>query len=107
MSLLGDGVGFHPGFTALVFITEGHSHFPSLYGFTAHQFSTLDTFLTPSTFPPVGSQKDAERIFFFFFWLQREACWILLPRPGIKPVLPAVEVRSFNAGLPGKFLEEL
>ena len=36
-------------------------------------------------------------LFFFFFWLHLEACGILVPRPGIQPVLPAaVEVPSAN-----------
>lgn len=105
LSLLGDGVGFHPGLTALAFIIEGHSHFPSLYGFTAHQFSTLHMFLTPSPFPPVSPQKNAERTLFFFFGCTCGACWILLPRAGIKPVLPAVEVQSLILGhqeVPGR-----
>ena len=32
----------------------------------------------------------------FFFWLRRVACGILVPRPGIEPVPPAVEVWSLN-----------
>ena len=30
--------------------------------------------------------------FFFFFWPHLTACGILVPRPGIEPVPPAVEV---------------
>ena len=33
---------------------------------------------------------------FFFFLLGRAACGILVPRPGIEPMAPAVEVRSPN-----------
>ena len=32
----------------------------------------------------------------FFFWQSREACGILVPRPGIQPVPPAVEAWSLN-----------
>ena len=34
--------------------------------------------------------------FFFLFWPQQEACRILAPQPGIKPVPPAVEAQSPN-----------
>ena len=34
--------------------------------------------------------------FFFFFWPRCTACRILVPRPGIEPTPPAVEVRSLN-----------
>ena len=34
--------------------------------------------------------------FFFFFWPSLVACGILVPRPGIKPVPPAVEVWSLH-----------
>ena len=33
---------------------------------------------------------------FFFFWLSHAACWILVPQPGIEPLLPAVKARSPN-----------
>ena len=33
---------------------------------------------------------------FFVFWLRCMACGILVPRPGIKPVSPALEAWSFN-----------
>ena len=33
---------------------------------------------------------------FFFFWLYCTACGILVPRPGMEPVPPAVEARSPN-----------
>ena len=33
---------------------------------------------------------------FFFFLLGRAACGILVPRPGIEPMAPAVEARSLN-----------
>ena len=33
---------------------------------------------------------------FFYFWLHHAACGILIPRPGIEPMPPAVEVRSLN-----------
>ena len=32
----------------------------------------------------------------FFFWLRHAACEILVPRPGIKPVPPALGARSVN-----------
>ena len=32
----------------------------------------------------------------FFFWLHQRACKILVPRPGIEPVSPAVEAQSPN-----------
>ena len=32
----------------------------------------------------------------FFFWLYYLACRILVPRPGIKPTIPAVEAQSLN-----------
>ena len=35
-------------------------------------------------------------LFYFFFWPYHAACGILVPRSGIKPVLPAVEVQSLN-----------
>ena len=38
--------------------------------------------------------------FFFFIWLHRVACGILVPRPGIEPVPPAVEERSVNHWTP-------
>ena len=31
-----------------------------------------------------------------FFWLHREACGILVPQPGIKPMFPAVETQGLN-----------
>ena len=34
--------------------------------------------------------------FFLFFWPHHVACGILVPQPRIKPVLPAVEVKSAN-----------
>ena len=34
--------------------------------------------------------------FIFFFWPHHAACGILVPWPGIKPMPPAVEVRSLN-----------
>ena len=32
----------------------------------------------------------------FLFWPRHAACGIFVPRPGIKPVPPALEVRSLN-----------
>ena len=32
----------------------------------------------------------------FFFWPRHAACGILVPRPGMEPVPPAVEARSLN-----------
>ena len=44
---------------------------------------------------------------FIFFWPHHAACWILVPWPGIKPVPPALEVRSLNhwtQGSPQEFM---
>ena len=37
-------------------------------------------------------------IFFFFllFWPYPEACWTLVPQPGIEPARPASEKWNFN-----------
>ena len=35
-------------------------------------------------------------VFVFIFWPCRAACGILFPRPGIKPLTPAVEAQSLN-----------
>ena len=35
-------------------------------------------------------------IFIFIFWLHSRACGILLPRPGIEPMPPAVEAQILN-----------
>ena len=40
-------------------------------------------------------------MFWFFGW---EACGVLTPWPGIKPVTPALEGRVLTTGLPGKVL---
>lgn len=42
LSLLGDGVGFHSGFEALIFIIEqgGHSHLPKLWGL-AYEYTNI------------------------------------------------------------------
>ena len=34
--------------------------------------------------------------YLFIFWPHGAACRILVPQPGIEPVPPAVEARSFN-----------
>ena len=34
--------------------------------------------------------------FYFLFWSWNAACGILLPRPGIEPAAPALEVRNLN-----------
>ena len=34
--------------------------------------------------------------FNFIFWLPCRACGILVPKPGIEPMLPAVESQSLN-----------
>ena len=34
--------------------------------------------------------------FFFFFWPRRAACGILVPRPGIEPMPPALRAWSLN-----------
>ena len=44
--------------------------------------------------------------FFFFFWPCHLACGILVPRPGIKPVAPAVEARSPNHWTTTEFLPD-
>ena len=36
------------------------------------------------------------RLLFLFFWLCHTARWILVPRPGIKPIPPAVEAQGPN-----------
>ena len=36
------------------------------------------------------------KIDLYSFWLHREACGILVPRPGIKPMSPEVEAWSPN-----------
>ena len=33
---------------------------------------------------------------FFFFWLHRVACGILVPGPGIEPAPPALEAQSLH-----------
>ena len=47
-----------------------------------------------------GKETDSERGSFFvcfvLFWLCYAACRILVPRPGIEPVSPAVEAQSLN-----------
>ena len=43
--------------------------------------------------------------FVFLFFFGHEACGILAPRPGIKPVPPALEGEVLTTGLPGKSLE--
>lgn len=42
LSLLGDGVGFHSGFEALIFLIEqgGHSHLPKLWGL-AYEYTNI------------------------------------------------------------------
>ena len=38
-----------------------------------------------------------------FFWFSGcEACWILSPQPGIKPVPPTLEGKVLTTGPPGK-----
>ena len=60
-------------------------------------------YLPTSIYPLVFSYSLCE-FFFFFFW-QRCAAWgILVPPPGIKPALPAVEARSLTTGPPGTSL---
>ena len=41
--------------------------------------------------------------FFFFFWPRCRACGILVPRPGIEPVPPAVEAQGLNHWTARKF----
>ena len=41
---------------------------------------------------------------FFFFWLHRAPCGILVPQPGIEPGAPAMRGPSPNPGRPGKSL---
>lgn len=40
--------------------------------------------------------------FFLMFWPRPTVCRILVPRPGVEPMRPAVEGRVFTTGLPGK-----
>ena len=35
-------------------------------------------------------------VFYLFIWLHRGVCGILVPQPGIKPMLPALEAWSLN-----------
>ena len=35
-------------------------------------------------------------VLFFFFWPCHRACGVFVPRPGIKPVPPTLEVQSLN-----------
>ena len=39
---------------------------------------------------------------YFYFWLHLVVCGILIPRPGIKPMPPAVEGKALTTGPPGK-----
>ena len=58
-----------------------------MFKYFLHSIGCLFTFLCPLVH------------FFFFFWcvfLPCAACRILVPQPGIKPVPPALEVRSLN-----------
>ena len=43
-----------------------------------------------------GGRRFIHFILLLLFWLCRTACGILVPRPGIEPVPPAVEVQSLN-----------
>ena len=42
--------------------------------------------------------------FFMFWFFGREACGILVPRPGIEPTPPALEGEVLTTGKPGKSL---
>ena len=44
-------------------------------------------------------------LFYVLVFFGRKACGILAPRPGIEPVLPALEGKVLTTGLPGKSLE--
>ena len=41
-------------------------------------------------------------IYIYIFWPRCVSCGMLVPQPGIEPVLPAVEAWSLTTGLPGK-----
>ena len=47
---------------------------------------------------PLQVTMEFSHVFFqnLFFWPHYVACWILVPQPGIEPVLPAVEAWSPN-----------
>ena len=38
-----------------------------------------------------------EKFIFIIFWLHCEACWILVPQPGIKPIPLAVKVQHLKS----------
>ena len=41
------------------------------------------------------------KLFFFFpFWPHHATCQILVPRPGIEPMIPVVETQSLSFGSP-------
>ena len=75
---------------------------------TRNQFSGIDgdtvTFANQSlnalANKPVGL---VGVFFFFFFWLHRTACGILVPWTGIKPVTSAMKVQSLNHWTTGEF----
>ena len=56
----------------------------------------------------VGTQTRTIRVLsqdsFFFFWPHYASCRILVPRPRIEPMPPAVEAQGLSAGLAGKSL---
>ena len=49
---------------------------------------------------PMHPQRNI--LFFIIFWLPCTACAILVPQPGIKPTLPAVEAWILTSGPPGE-----
>ena len=54
-----------------------------------------------SPFPSaIYSELDKLPFCLFFFCLYHITCELLVPQPGIKPVLPVVEAWSSNQGIP-------
>ena len=45
--------------------------------------------------------------YFLFFWPCHRACRILVPHPGIEPMLPAMEVQNFNLWITREVLQIL
>ena len=63
--------------------------------------------LLPATLPaclPLSPLVQKYFILFIYFWLYPAACGILVPRPGIEPVAPAVEAESPNRWTIREFL---
>ena len=81
------------------------------FAFTASQswifFWELGSFLFHSSLysqhlAKGSSCRRCSLLFFYFFCLHRVACGILVPRPGMEPVPPAVEAWSLNRWATGE-----